>query len=150
MKQSLPQLFSGVLIPFLVSGCSVGSGVALYPVNGTVKYQDGQPMAGGRILFQNIENGNTTSRGVIAQDGTFQLGTMELDDGAAVGKHRVAISPDLPEKYLDDPSARDIARKLIDPRYQSLQTTPLEYTVTTDVSQNHFEIVVERPGLSKK
>ncbi len=82
-----------VLAP-LLSGC--GSQVATAPVEGRVEF-DGQPLVGGgRVLFVPIaDSDDQPSRkaaiGIIAEDGTFQLGTYGQDDGAVLGEHRIEI-----------------------------------------------------------
>jgi len=123
-------------------GCSHRGG-ATYPVTGTVKLSDGKPLAGGRILFQPTGEQTNSARGIIAQDGSFQLTTFEPNDGAVPGEHKVVITPAVPEEALDNPTAIARYRSLVDQRYQNVDSTPLKLTVQADGSQNHFEIVLE-------
>ena len=67
-------------------------------------------------------------------DGTFTLGTYESDDGAVLGKHRVAISP---EAQLGDGPAP----KLIIPlKYASVETSELVCEVTSGKNTPTFTV----------
>lgn len=124
----------------VVAGCSSSATV---PVTGTVKHATGEPLSGGRVVFQPTGEGAQSARARILSDGTFRLGTFKTDDGAVPGVHKVAVVPAVPAEAGDDPEV--IARYLstVDRRYQSVQTTPLEFTVKNDGSTNHFDIILE-------
>jgi len=82
---------AGVL-PFF-TGCSK-SPYDLVRVTGTVTI-DGQPTE----AVVNFFPADPQQRGAIGQaggDGKFVMGTLQGNDGAVVGKHRVAISPKTP------------------------------------------------------
>lgn len=123
-----------------LAGCSSSTTV---PVTGTVKFANGEPLTGGLVVFQPTGEGAHPARARTSSDGTFRLGTYGADDGAVPGVHKVAVVPELPRDAGDDPKV--IARYLsvVDRRYQSVQKTPLEFTVKDDGSANHFDIVVE-------
>jgi hypothetical protein len=89
------------------------------------------------------------SRGAVATDGSFRLGTYQADDGAVPGLHKVAVFPAIPKEANDDPAV--IAKHLskVARRYQNIQTTPLEFTVKADGSTNHIEIVLEEAGAKR-
>jgi hypothetical protein len=149
MLFAVPTLKNGIVrhyiiysLAALLFGCS-NQGVATYRVTGTVKLSDGKPLAGGRILFQPTGEVSHSARGIIAQDGSFQLTTFEPNDGAIPGEHKVVITPAVPEEAMDNPAAIARYRSLLDARYQNVDTTPLKYTVQPDNSQNHFDIVLE-------
>ena len=131
-----------------IAGCSRSS--ATYPVTGTVKFSNGQPLAGGRILFQPTGEPSQPAKATIAVDGTFSLGTFEIDDGAVPGHHRVAIYPKVPPEVGNDMAAIARYRSVIDSRLQNIQTTPLEYTVKSDGSDNHFDVQLKPTGAEKK
>lgn len=136
--------YAGVLLIIVpLAGCSGSS--KTQTVTGTVKLENGKPLAGGRILFQPMGESTQPARGTIAADGTFQLGTFSTGDGAVPGVHKVAIYPAVPEQAVNDPAAVARYMAAVDIRYQNIQTTPLEYTVKSDGSVNHFDIVV-KPG----
>jgi len=86
--------FSGMswfalLVISALAGCGPAQ-IDTYPVSGTVKFSDGQPVRSGTVELQSIEYG-TTATGTIRSDGTFQLGTYTPVDGAAAGQHRAII-----------------------------------------------------------
>jgi hypothetical protein len=58
-------------------------------VHGTVA-RNGQPMSAGKVLFSPLSDGEPAA-GIIQPDGTFQLSTHRENDGALIGKYRVAI-----------------------------------------------------------
>ncbi|TWT92610.1 hypothetical protein [Neorhodopirellula pilleata] len=83
-----------MLAALAIVGCRPSS-ERTYPVSGLVRFPDGQVLREGSVEFEIIgRNPPITATGVIAPDGTFTLGTYELDDGAFAGKHRVAIIAD--------------------------------------------------------
>jgi hypothetical protein len=132
----------------LLVGCSGGGPAPTFYVTGTVKLPNETPLDGGRILFR-PEGGKHSARGDIQADGTFELTTFKTGDGAVAGTHKVLITPELPEGFMDEPAARVGYRPPIDQRYQSVKSTPLEFTVTGEGS-NHFDIVVEPPKRSNR
>ena len=131
-----------------ISGCSGGGPEPTYSVTGTVKLSDGTPLSGGRILARPNENSKYSARGEVNSDGTFILTTFEVGDGAIEGTHKVMISPSVTRESLDEIATRGKRPKpTIDQSYQSLRTTPLSITVTSDgSSENHFDLVVEPPS----
>src|SRR5262245_25885145 len=124
----------------LFAGCS-GS-PSTYPVTGTVKLSNGTPLAGARVLFQPTGEASQPARAIIADDGTFKLGTFSRGDGAVPGHHKVAVYPKVGEDAGNNMAAVARYRSIIDSRFQNIQTTPLEYTVQADRSANHFDIVI--------
>ena len=121
------------LIWLAASGCGSQT---LFPVNGKVSYKDGKPVTAGLVIFEPVTQ-KISARGEIRTDGSFQLGTYTNNDGAMEGEYKVLIAPPpLPEegKRLRSP---------IHPKYQNLQSTPLQFTVTKDRSKNRFNIEVE-------
>ena len=57
---------------------------------GGVVLLDGKPLDRGQILF--VPEGGRPSNSKIQQDGSFELSCFEDEDGALLGKHRVAVS----------------------------------------------------------
>ena len=135
--------WSGIIVWIMAfMGCSNGS-TATYPVTGTVKFADGKPLAGGRILFQPVGADGRFARSIIGDNGGFELGTYHSNDGAVAGKHKIMITPMIPEHAAENPAESERYRSVIDVRYQNVQTTPLELTVKDDGSENTFEIVLK-------
>lgn len=128
-----------LLTLFLLAGLA-GCGGRLRPVEGQVVFKDGQPLAGGLVVFDRIEPAEPrlSARGNLGPDGKFRLSTYTQDDGALEGRYRVAVAPPLPE------DARDIGRvQVLHRRYESVETSGLEFQVTG--GKNEFRITVERP-----
>jgi hypothetical protein len=107
-----------------------------------VKLPDGTPLAGGRILFRPEGETVYAAKGEIGADGSFELSTFGMSDGAVAGTHKVMVLPPMPEGAMEDARKAAASAMRIDLSYQSLRTTPLEYTVTPG-GDNHFDIVVE-------
>jgi hypothetical protein len=121
------------LVLVAISGCGSQT---FFPVNGNVKHKDGTPVTAGLVISEPV-NQKISARGEIQADGTFKLGTYKNTDGAMEGEYRVLIAPPpLPEegKRLRSP---------IHAKYQSLESTPLKFTVTRDRHKNSFNIEVE-------
>jgi hypothetical protein len=77
-----------------VSGCQ-RSPYELAPVHGTVTIDD-HPLTQAKVMFAPMEVGDNPNPGkpafgLIKEDGSFQLTTYELNDGAVVGEHWVTI-----------------------------------------------------------
>lgn len=115
-----------------------------YPVRGRVTYADGTPLARGWIELEPVSRvPAVTARGQIQADGTFELTTFESGDGAVAGKHRAAVVVPLPEGAGDDPRALELA---IDPRFNSFETSGLEFAVSSEVDENRLDVIVARLG----
>ncbi len=81
------------LLAGLLAAAAVGCGTpkpATAPVAGRVLV-DGKPLAEAAVLFEPVAGG-VPARGSTRADGSFTLSTFTRDDGALVGRHRVAIS----------------------------------------------------------
>ncbi len=121
------RLFCGLAL-ILVAGCSHGP-EKTYPVEGLVTL-DGKPLAGGSVLFDSLDPGNSgrryTARGTIDPQGRYRLSTFGRYDGAVAGRHRAVVLPDL-SQLTDDPAAP--LPVTVPPRYSALETTDLEYEV---------------------
>jgi hypothetical protein len=124
-----------------MSGCSK-SKAPTYQVTGTVKLADGTPLEGGRLLFRPEAETVYAAKGEIHADGTFELSTFGIGDGAVAGTHRVMVLPPVPEGFMDEPHTTPGTKLAINRKYQSLRTTPLQFTVEPG-GENHFDIVVE-------
>ena len=77
-------VFTGVT---LLAGCGDGRPVRV-PVSGMV-YIDGKPLTVGVVRF--VPDKGRPSVGEIDQSGRFQLSCYEMNDGATVGEHHVAV-----------------------------------------------------------
>jgi hypothetical protein len=150
-----------IALAAVVCGCS--NRVATYPVVGTVRFDDGEPVRIGVVEFRCADTGKT-SRAKLDNTSSFALGTFTNRDGAPAGDYRVIVvqyfdAP--PPKHLhthddahDDfdtgslthaghnhdrePDAR------VDRKFSDYSTTPMHTTVGPD-SNNHFDFVVSHP-----
>jgi hypothetical protein len=107
----------------LLTGLS-GCGPRLYPVEGQLVWQDGQPakeLEGSMVYFESTEH-RTVSRSSVRADGRFQLTTNKPEargpDGVLDGLHRV---------YVIDGSP-----SIIDERFRNPATSGLEVKVPPD------------------
>ncbi|WP_145089575.1 hypothetical protein [Anatilimnocola aggregata] len=123
----------------LFAGCNASG---IYPVSGTVKFADGEmPNAEvATIVFKPIveETTNTAptkpASGRFGTDGTFQLTTLNPNDGAYAGEYKVIFS--MRKEYMGTDS-------LIDGKFTSVATTP--YTVKVEAGgKNKFDFELTR------
>jgi hypothetical protein len=121
-----------------------------YPVSGTIKLANGEPLPGGLVIFHPMGGARQPARSAISRDGQFQLGTSGQKDGAVPGHHKVLVFPAVPDEVLDDPAAVARYRSAVASRYQSIDTTPLEFTVKDDGSPNQFDIVLESSRAARR
>jgi hypothetical protein len=122
------------------TGCT-DSKDATYEVRGLVRYTDGKLLRDGTVEFGSMDRDKSiTATGDIHPDGTFELGTFELADGAVVGRHRVVVIAD-----SNDSSRHErpwlLPKVLLHPKYRSFDTSGLQYEVKPE--SNHFVIEVE-------
>ncbi len=98
-----------------------GCGKELYPVSGTLVWEDGQPateLKGATIYFESTEH-RSVSRGAVQESAQFQLTTDRPEaygpDGVPPGVHRVYVI--------------DAESTLMKPRFRRPETSGLEVTV---------------------
>lgn len=92
---------------------------------------DGAPLTKGNVIF--VPEGGRPSSGKVQQDGRFVLRCFEDDDGALVGRHRVAVT------------AKDIISETnivwhAPPRFSGYQSSGLEVEITESVDDLHIEL----------
>ena len=129
------------MLSALALGCSAG-GPQIYPVEGTVVFDDGAPakaLKGYAIEFERTEkvDGKLVSAvGTVGPDGTFRMTTLRDGDGAYVGEHRVVIGP--PPTSGDGPAPS----RIILGKYASFEASGL--TATVGPKANRVTLTVER------
>lgn len=125
----------------LLLAAAAGCGTrTTYPVRGKVVFKDGTPLTGGLVVFRPVdEKLQVSARGDIRPDGSFVLGTYLEGDGAVAGKYQAAITPPPRRKIREKP----VEKGFIHPRFESYDTSGLEFEVTRD--KNSFMIEVEKP-----
>src|SRR5262245_48882406 len=111
---SRPTAVAAVLVlAFAAAGCG---GKRLYPVEGTVVYEDGTPatnLAKGTVSLESVED-KSNAAGEIRADGTFRIKTPLGADGAYTGTYRVLVMP---------PEGSDRNNPPIDRRYARYETS---------------------------
>lgn len=131
-----------------VAGCGAAK-PKTYPVEGKVVFKGtGKPLTGGQVAFEPMErtpNVNTNASGDIQSDGTFKLRTFEPGDGAAEGKHKVAVLPPAQDMTSDLEKKTKQKKSPIDRKYSEYHSSGLEFTVSSDPSKNKFTIEVSPP-----
>jgi len=98
---------ASLALPLALSGCGSGERFDVAPVTGKVMCS-GKPVPEGIVQFAPVasppSNGTKAARpgksgaGEIRSDGTFEISTYAMGDGAVVGKCRVLAAPTDPNK----------------------------------------------------
>lgn len=110
------------------------------PVSGTVTL-NGKPLKNGTVTFHPEEGKGNPGYGEIREDGTFDLTTYELRDGAVLGRHKVTIEvfeaapggpPPLPGT---ESKISTVPRK-----YASPETSPLRFEVKQGENKAPFPL----------
>lgn len=111
----------------ILSGCD--SKPATYLVHGMVVYPDGKPLTEGTVEFETLHGKRPiTATGEINEDGTFQVGTYEPNDGAIAGTHRVAVIADFEiGTGIERPGL--LPPPMLDPRFSDFKTSTLQFEV---------------------
>lgn len=135
----MPWLMCG-LLPLIAAGCS-SSEEKTYEVRGLVRYTDGKLLREGSVEFERMNTKKPiTATGRIKPDGTFELGTFGLADGAVAGHHRVVVIAGQNDASRHErpwllPSIK------LHPKYRDFKTSGLQFEVKPE--SNHFVIEVE-------
>lgn len=104
-------LFS--LMALVSLGCGSGDGnVLVYPVRGTVKFNDKPMVGGGSIAFiPKSSQAGKTAGGKVNEDGTYTLSTYGDGDGSMAGEFRVVITQIVEKEPEIVPDGSGIAPK---------------------------------------
>ena len=132
-----------LLLSFVLAGMAFLPGCSdKLPLSGTVTYSDdGTPVTAGAVFF---ETPTYSSQAAIKSDGTFIVGSTGLADGIPKGTYGVCIRGAENIVTVKGPGGIQTERRtaLIDPKYQSLETSGLTFTV--DGKSKKFDIKVDR------
>jgi hypothetical protein len=130
-----------LLLTALLGGCGGGT----YPVEGQVVWKDGSPakeLEGSFVLFEMPEK-QTSAKGTIQADGSFQLTTNKTNDGALPGEHTVLVV-EIGRKHLGGPDGTALAPGVMDARFSDPRTSGLKATV--EPRTNKITLTVEHPA----
>jgi hypothetical protein len=131
-------VFVGLLL-IAASGCS-NRNPATHPVHGEVRFPDGKPLTKGSVEFELLDRAKPiTATGEISKDGTFVLGTFELDDGAIAGRHRAVVIADHEiGTGVERPGM--LPPPALNPRFRDFDTSGLEFTVKPGANEVLIEV----------
>ena len=126
----LRTLILATTVSLLVSLTGCSSKPETHPVKGIVQFPDGKLLQSGTIeLESEDEDGKPVcARGDINPDGSFVLGTYELDDGALPGTHRAIVIAD---SSIGTGTERPdlVEQTALHPRYRSYEKSGLKFTI---------------------
>ena len=122
-----------IVMPLVVVGCS--KKYDTYPVQGSVKFTDGVPLAGAYVTFEAADR-SLRANAVADSQGRFKLSTTGKSDGAVPGDYRVVV---LPPYHDPDSSSRSTA---VPSKYRSYDTSGLKFSIAA--TENQIDIVLDR------
>lgn len=154
MNERFPQrilLLVTTILSFQVLGCADNNPFGAIPVRGKVTY-NGQPLTQGEVLYNPTDPSGRRAKGKIQGDGTFQLTTLEKNDGAIPGDYQISVLAYAP--HPGEPSRTEASEQpdQIKQRIQRGHIIPEKYTdpetsgLTDVVDKNHSgfkEIILE-------
>lgn len=138
-RSTLSSAFA-LIVACLCLGCS--NQPTTYPIKGTVRFSDGTPVQFGEIETLQCEM-KLNARGTIRKDGSFELSTFGVKDGAVEGKHKVVINQfsagpltgNVEFETIEHSHGHEIAK-----RYRSYGDSPLEFEIIPGKTK---EVVLE-------
>lgn len=128
-----------LLMALAMVGCGGSGDLKTYKIPGKLVYEDNSPVPGASLVFQTEVNGQTvTAQGMANPDGTFQLSTVNPDDGVVAGEHKVSVSP------LPAGDGAPAAAPAVPPVYWELGTSGL--TSKVEPSTKEIVVTINRQG----
>lgn len=135
----------GSCFALLIAGCGGEPGLAR--VSGRISYI-GKPLEKGEVFFTPEEPGKRGARGIIDSSGNYTLSTYDSGDGAYVGKHKVNIIAQGPDKPVPpkmkgrmmEEDMQGSGDPLIPRKYFSTQTSGLSADVANKANQIDFDL----------
>ena len=112
-----------------------------------VVYPDGKPLTEGTVEFETHHlKKPITASGEINEDGTFQIGTFEANDGAIAGTHRVAVIANFEiGTGVERPGL--LPPPMLDPRFSDFKTSTLEFEIKPSPNNILVEVDYAPPPL---
>jgi hypothetical protein len=104
-KRKLISIFAGLLMIGCSNSKSNYPDVKTYPVHGHVLLANGKPLPGGHIyLVPNKGNLTIIPNGRVNPDGSFEIKSGQLGDGAPEGSYKIRIDPGkgFGKRYMDE------------------------------------------------
>lgn len=127
----------------LVAGCREPR-MPTYPVEGSVKFDTGEPVPSGMVEFRPPGEGPIAC-GKLDQFGRFTLRTFATDDGAVAGKHHVVVVQHLPPQSGPKAPAEHAEHQsvLVAPEFASYATSSLSAEIKPS-DENEVSLIVRR------
>jgi len=130
----------GILVVMVLSGCGGG----LYPVQGTVSYENGAPVEEGTIVGEAvIESKTVMAQSNISKDGKFSWGMNKPGDGALPGTYKVIVLP----RTLSEAEQSRGSMPAVDRKYSNYESSGITFEVKGQ--QNVFDVKVQKPVKSQ-
>ncbi|MFO0864800.1 MAG: hypothetical protein U0744_09130 [Gemmataceae bacterium] len=120
-----------------VAGCG---GATTAEVKGVVTHK-GAPITGGTLIFSPVQSGKPATAEV-QSDGTYTLSTFGKNDGAVLGKHKVAFTP--PPQQLTEEQKTNPKYIAPPPKYMGLQPNTAEVEVKSGANKIDMELVPKK------
>jgi hypothetical protein len=138
MKRFSVSCFLAIAV-LLCSGCH-DSELQTYPVRGVVRFPDGKMLRQGSIEFESLDTETPQlARAEIQPDGSFVLGTHDLDDGALAGRHRaVVIANHMIGNGAERPGM--IPKSPLHPKHANFRTSELEFVIQEKTNNIIIEV----------
>jgi hypothetical protein len=123
----------------LFAGCNPNG---IHPVKGQVVWKDtGQPateIAGSIITFEQAAT-ETSARGQIAADGSFKLTTVNENDGAKLGEHKVLVI-EIGRRSLPGGDGSELAPGKLSSKHASPSTTGITAVIKPGLNEPKIEV----------
>lgn len=134
--KTLLYLLTLQLLILLTTGC--GNRVA---VNGAVTFEDGKPLAFGKVVFFGTSENAVRANGAgfLNEKGEFRIGVRQDGDGLPPGRYRVAIQGTETTSETKPDSGRYLVKNIINSKYQSPETSEIQF----EVPSNDYNIRVK-------
>jgi hypothetical protein len=138
-SQTYAFVLSATLTILLASCGPTESHPETVPVKGKVAY-NGEPVPKGTVTFQ--PDDGQAAVGEIQPDGSYELATFGPKDGAVLGHHKVMIIANTGNPNMIPGSTPGYVKPkdLIPKKYNQLQTSGLEATVSKDKTTFDFDL----------
>ena len=116
----------------MAGGCSPNQ-----RTSGKITFPDGEPLTAGTVIFAKE---GFISRSFVKPDGSYDISSVKEGDGVPPGTYKVYVINAMAKVDPNDPE-NDAMKALVDAKFTSETTTPLEITVPGD---KVFDFTVDR------
>ena len=125
------------------TGCGSGN-PPTYAVKGKVSFPDGSPVTIGTVEFEPANEDiplkdRINARALINKDGTYELTTLEMYDGALPGIHKVIVQEPPPD--VDWEEGEKIPPPKIHKKYRAYTTSGLSFEVKEEENKINIEVI---------